>query len=139
MHTKKTSEATITPANERFPLARRYQAQIPETGKNVSNAALFSAAMPQSSPNSIQSFSPSRSSRDSASQKIVASRSVERLVSHTQRVHQNTTFGSKAHAQAEPTATLSEKIRLAIKRIGIHVSAEKRLLMLSKTNADERV
>ena len=59
-----------------------------------------------------------------------------RLVSQMARVHQNITLGSKAHAQAAPTATLSENIRRAIRKIGMQVSAEKRLFTLSSTKAD---
>jgi hypothetical protein len=51
-------------------------------------------------------------------------------------VHQNITLGSKAHAHAEPTATLSEKTLRAIRKIGMQVSAEKMLLSVSNTNAD---
>ena len=51
------------------------------------------------------------------------------------RVHQNITLGSKAHAQADPTTTFSEKIRRAIRKIGMHVSAENRLFTLSSTKA----
>ncbi len=45
-------------------------------------------------------------------------------------------FGSRAHAHAEPTATFPEKIRRAIRKIGMQVSAEKTLLSDSSTNAD---
>ena len=46
------------------------------------------------------------------------------------------TLGSKAQAQADPTATFSEKILRAIRKIGTQVSAEKTLLIVSSTNAD---
>ena len=144
---KNTIDASTTPARDRRvidcpamdrlpPFARRYQAHNPAAGRNDSSDVLVSAAIPHSSPNLIQGNQPSLSSRVSASQKIVASSSADKLVSHTQRVHQNMTFGSKAHAHAEPTATFSEKIRRAIKKIGMQVKAEKMLLMVSRTNAD---
>ncbi len=74
----------------------------------------------------------------SASQKITANSRVEKLVSHTQRVHQYMTYGRRPHVQAEPTATFSEKIRRAIRKIGMQVSAEKTLLTVSSTKADAR-
>ena len=67
---------------------------------------------------------------------MVAMSRAARLVSQIARVHQNITLGSKAHAQPEPTPTFSEKIRRAIRKIGMHVSAEKRLFTLSSTKAD---
>jgi hypothetical protein len=46
------------------------------------------------------------------------------------------TLGSKAQAQADPTATFSEKMRRAIRKIGIQASAENRLLSVNSVNAD---
>ena len=66
----------------------------------------------------------------------MASNRAARLVSHTQRVHQYMTAGSKAQSQAVQTATVSSKHRLPIRKMGMQVSAEKTLLMPSKTNAD---
>ena len=97
---------------------------------------LFSAATPHSNPKPNHGGQPSRSSIVRVSQKIVASNNAERLVSHTQRVHQNITLGSKAQAQADHTATFIEKIRRAIRKIGIQVRAEQRLLKANKTNAE---
>ncbi len=91
--------------------------------------------MPQSNPNSNQGRRPSRSSRVRASQISVANRSADRLVSHTERVHQNMTLGNKAQAQADPTATFSENMRRATRKIGTQVSAEKKLFSVSRTNA----
>ena len=92
--------------------------------------------MPQSSPNANQGGHPSRSSRVRASQKTAVSNNADRLVSQTQRVHQNMTLGSRAQAHDEPTATFSENIRRAIRKIGAHVSAEKTLFIASNTKAD---
>ena len=75
----------------------------------------------------------------SVSQKITASNSAARLVSHTQRVHQKMTDGSRAHVHADHTATLSSKHLLAIRNIGMQVSAEKTLLRLSRTKAEARL
>src|ERR1700733_7668303 len=137
MQAKKTTEARTMPAIDCLPrCARRYQAHNPATGRNESREVLVSAAIPQSSPNWIHGSRPSRSSRVNASQKIAASRSADKLVSQTQRVHQNITLGSNAHPHVEPTATFSEKILRAIRKIGTHVSAEKTLLSVSRTNAD---
>src|ERR1700739_162718 len=137
MHAKKTADASTTPSNDFLPrLARRYQAHNPAAGRNDSSGVLFSAAMPHNNPNSNQGMSPSRSSMISASQTIMVSRRADRLVSHTERVHQNITLGSKAQAQAEPTATFSENIRCAMRKMGMHVRAEKRLLSANITNAD---
>src|SRR5271154_1577103 len=88
----KTTEASTTPANEglcRF--VRLYHAQNPEAGRKAINTVLFSAAIPQNRPNQSQGPSPSRSSMVNANQKITANSSAEKLVSHTQRVHQNMT------------------------------------------------
>jgi hypothetical protein len=51
-------------------------------------------------------------------------------------VHQYITLGSSAHAHADPTATFTEKIRRAMRKIGIHVSAENTLFIVNSTNAD---
>jgi hypothetical protein len=51
-------------------------------------------------------------------------------------VHQNITFGNRAQAHADPTATLSEKILRPVRKMGMQVSAEKTLLSASKTNAE---
>jgi len=59
------------------------------SGRNATSTVLFSAAIPQSTPNSTQGRRPSRSSIVSASQKITANSSADKLVSHTHRVHQN--------------------------------------------------
>src|SRR5579872_2283599 len=137
MHAKKMTAASTTPAIDRLPhFARRYHVHNPAAGRNDSREVLLRAVMPQSSPNLIHGSQPSRSSMVSASQKIVVRSSAARLVSHTARAHQNMTFGSKAHAQAEPTATFSENIRCAIRKIGMQVSAEKMLLIVSSTNAE---
>src|SRR5258708_18256370 len=137
MQAKNKTEASTTPANDGLPrLARRYQAHNPEAGRNASSTVLLRAVIPQSTPNSSQGLRPSRSSRASVSQKIVAINRADRLVSHTQRVHQYITCGSSVQVQAAPMATFSEKIQRAVRKIGMHVSAEKRLLRLSNTNAD---
>src|SRR5579864_1559755 len=133
MQAQKTTEARTTPANDGRPrLERRYQAHITEAGRNDKSTVLFNATMPHRSPNSSHGTRPSRSSSVSAIHKMVVSSNADKLVSHTQRVHQKITLGSRAQAQAEPTATFSEKTRRAIKNIGIQVSAEKRLLILSR-------
>src|SRR5258708_4754409 len=137
MQAKKTADANTTPAADLLPrFARRCHAHNPAAGRNDSREVLLSAMMLHISPNSSHGSQPSRSSKVRVSQKMVASKSAARLVSHTERVHQNMTFGSRAHAQAEPTATFSEKIRLAIRKIGTQVSAEKILLIVSNTNAE---
>src|SRR5580658_387514 len=137
MHAKNTTEASTTPAKDCLPLrARRYHAHKPAAGRNDNNDVLLSAVTPHSSPNWNQGSQPSRSSSVSASQKIVVSSSAARLVSQIARVHQNITLGSRAHAQAEPTATFSENIRRAIRKIGTQVRAEKVLFIVSNTNAD---
>jgi hypothetical protein len=48
------------------------------------------------------------------------------------------TYGRRAQVQAEATATFSEKIRRAMRKIGMQVSAEKKLLRLRSTKADAR-
>src|SRR5579872_1763579 len=139
MHRKKTSEANAIPLKDRFPRRdRRYQVHKPAAGRNDRRDGLLRAAIPQSSPNSTHGSQPLRSSRSRASQTSVVSRNVDRLVSHTQRVDQNITFGSRAHAQAEPTAIFSEKILRAIRKIGRHVSAEKKLFSVRRKKADAR-
>src|SRR5437899_9712555 len=136
MHKRNKADASTTPLKDGLPrLNRRYQAHTPETGRNESSALLVSAATPQSRPNCSHGRSPSLSSISRASEKIAASKSAARLVSHTQRVHQNITDGSSTQAQAVHTATFSLKHRLAIRKIGMQVSAEKKLWMLSKTSA----
>src|SRR5438270_10362261 len=125
------------PANERLPrFQRRYQIHRPDAGRNERRDELVSAATPQSRPNPTQGIRPSSSSNFKASQKIAASSSAARLVSQTQRTLQYITVGSKAHAHALNTATFSLKHFRATKKIGMQVSAEKRLLIASKINAD---
>src|SRR5450631_107078 len=137
MHTKKMTDASTTPANDRLPRrARRYQAHSPAAGRNDSREVLLNAVMPHSIPNCSHGIQPSRSSRVRASQKIVVSSSAARLVSQIARVHQKMMLGSRAHAHAEPTATFSENIRRAMRKIGRQVSAEKTLFSISSTNAD---
>src|SRR5579871_332321 len=137
MQAKKIIEARTTPGSELFPrFARRDHAHKPAAGRNDSREVLFSAAIPQSAPNSSHGIQPSRSSRVSVSQKITASSSAERLVSQISRVHQNITFGSKAQAHAEPIATFLEKLRRAIWKMGMQVSAEQAELKVSSTNAE---
>src|ERR1700719_3237018 len=106
MHARKTTDANTIPAKDRLSrCARWYHAHNPAAGRNDSREVLLSAARPQSSPNSIHGCKPSRSSRVRASQKIVVSSSVDKLVSQIQRVDQNMTLGSRAQAHAEPIAT----------------------------------
>src|SRR5579859_1912708 len=137
MQTKKTTEASTTPPNDDLPcLERRYHAHSPAAGRNESREVLFRATIPHNRPNSSHGSRPSRSSIVSASQKMEASSKAERLVSHTARVHQNMTFGSKAQDQADQTPTCSENIRRPIRKIGMHVSAENTLFSASSTNAD---
>src|SRR5208283_5175768 len=137
MQARKTTDASTTPASDLFPrFERRYQAHNPAAGRNDSSDGLSNAMMPQSNPNSIHGSAPSRSSRVRASQKITAKSNADKLVSQTERVHQDMTFGSRAQAQADPTATFSENIRRAIRMIGTQVSAEKTLLSARSTNAD---
>src|SRR5579863_6154570 len=137
MQPKKTSDASTTPPNEVLPrLERRPHAHNPAGGKNASREVPFNAMMPHSNPNSNQGSHPSRSSSVSATQKISASSRADRLVSHTARVHQNITFGSSAQAHADHTATFSENTLRPIQKIGMQVSAEKRLFKASNTNAE---
>ena len=67
---------------------------------------------------------------------MVVINSAARLVSQIARVHQKITLGNSAHAHADPTATFSEKIRRAIRKIGMQVRAENTLLIASSTKAD---
>src|SRR5271165_2838365 len=128
---------SATPASDCLPrFRRRYHAHKPEAGRNASREVLASAAIPQSSPNWIHGTNPSLSSRSSVSQKTSASSNAARLVSHTQRVHQYITGGIIAHSQPVQTASFSSKHRLAIRKMGIQVSAEKKLLMLRSTSAE---
>src|ERR1700746_2618395 len=83
-----------------------------------------------------QGTQPLRSSMVRASHITPASSRADRLVSQTARVHQNITLGSSAHAHADMTATFSENIRFAIRKMGMHVSAEKTLLITSSTKAE---
>ena len=137
MHAKKMTAESTTPVSDRFPIfARRYQAHNPAAGKNDKREVLVSAMIPHSRPNSSQGHDPSRSSSVNVNQTTVANSSADKLVSQIHRVHQNMTFGSSAHAHADPTATLSEKIRRAILKIGTQVSAEHALLNVSSTKAD---
>src|ERR1700746_935850 len=137
MHAKNMSDASATPANDRFPrFALRYHAHRPAAGKNESREVPFKAISPHNTPNPTQARQPSWSSSRSASQNAVASSKAERLVSHTARVHQNITLGNKAHAHAEPTATFSENTRLPIRKIGMQVRAEQALFTVSSTKAE---
>src|SRR5580692_6297080 len=137
MQAKKMIDASTTPANDRLPsFARRYQTHNPAAGRNESREVPFRAMSPQSNPNSSQGSQPSRSSSVRASHRTVVSSRAERLVSQTARVHQNITLGSSAHAHADMTATFSVNIRFAIRKIGMHVSAEKTLLSTSSTKAE---
>src|SRR4029077_8266449 len=96
----KSKEANPPPANERLPrFQRRYHAHNPAAGRNASREVLVRAAIPQTSPNWSHGVSPSLSSRSSVSQKMSASSSAARLVSQTQRVHQNITDGKTAQIQ----------------------------------------
>src|SRR5580704_4423286 len=133
----KTTDASTTPPSERLPrFQRRCQGHNPETGRKASREVLVRALTPHSNPNHSHGFHPSFSSSSRVSQKITASSRAARLVSHTQRVHQYMTDGSKAQSHEVQTATFSLKQRLAIRKIGMQVSAEKTLLMLSRTNAE---
>src|SRR5260221_201457 len=137
MQTTNTNEASATPVSEGLPrFQRRYHAHNPEAGRNASREVLVSPAIPHSSPNESHGFSPFLSSRSRVSQKISASSSAARLVSHTQRVHQYMTGGITPHSQAVQIASLSLKHRLAIRKIGMQVSAEKKLLRPSSTTAE---
>src|SRR5579871_2671790 len=137
MQAKNMTDERATPTNERFlAFARRYQAHNPAAGKNDKREALFSVRIPHSSPNSTHGQRPSRSSIVKASHRITDSKRADSVVSHIQRVDQNITFGNRAHAQAEPTATFSEKVLRAILKIGTHVKAENALFSVSRTNAE---
>src|SRR6266496_4549799 len=137
MQAKKTSDAKAILLSDGLPrFARRYHTHSQAAGRNDSRTVLFNAVMPQRSPNSNQGSQPSRSSRVRASHKSVASRRADRLVSQTHFVHQYITLGSRAHAHAAPTATLSEKMRRAMRNIGTQVSAEKALLIVNSTLAE---
>jgi len=46
------------------------------------------------------------------------------------------TLGSSAHAHADPTATFWEKMRRAMRKMGMQVKAEKALFNVSSTNAE---
>src|SRR6266852_5743640 len=136
MQTTNTSDASATPASEgllRFQ--RRYPHHTPEAGRNASMEVLVSPAIPHNSPNLSHGFNPLRSSRSRVSQKISARSSAARLVSQTHRVHQYMTGGITAHSQAVQIANFSSKHRLAIRKIGMQVSAEKKLLRPSRTTA----
>src|SRR6185503_3768285 len=129
MVAKKKVAASATPANERFPvLNRRYHAHNPDAGRNVTSEVLVNTATPQSKPKPTQGLAISRFSSSNVSQKIIVSKNAARLVSQTQRVDQYITVGSKAQAHALQTPTFSLKHLRAIKKIGMHVSAEKMLL-----------
>src|ERR1700690_313774 len=133
----KNSEASATPASDDLPLFDdRYQAHNPDAGRNESREVLVNAATPQSIPNAIHGITPARSSISIVSQKITASSSAARLVSHTARVHQNMAKGSSAHIQEVQTATFSLKHRLAMRKIGMQVSAEQRLLKVRRISAE---
>ena len=80
----------------------------------------------------------SPSSITSVSQKSQVSRNAARLCSQTHRVAHVIIGGSNAHIQQVHKATLSPKLRLAIQKIAMQVSAEKTLLIASKTTADAR-
>ena len=84
-----------------------------------------SPKQPESQPGN-QSFSvlPDRGS----TKRSIASRSAARLVSQTHRVHQYITGGMTAQSQPLQIASLSLKHLFAIRKIGMQVSAEKRLL-----------
>src|SRR5689334_23101578 len=136
----KIHEASTTPASERFPARhRRCQIHNPDTGRNASREVLVSAEMPQSRPKAAHGRQPPRSSMSSVSQKISASKNAARLVSQTQRVHQYITDGSRAHSHPLQTATFSSKTFRAIRKMGMQVSAENRLLIESRITADAGV
>src|SRR6267154_4087380 len=119
MAATKKAEAKTTPPKERFPLFdRRHHAHSPDAGRNDSNETFVSAATPQSTPNPIHGVGPSKSSSFRVSQKIKASSSAARLVSHTQRVDQYITEGKSAQVHAVQTETFSLKHFFAIKKIG---------------------
>jgi hypothetical protein len=137
MAAKKKIAAKATPAKDRFPvLHRRYHVHNPDAGRNVTREVLVNTATPQSKPNAIHGITPSRFSNSNANQKIIASKQAARLVSHTQRVDQYMTVGNSAQPHALQTATFSLKHFRAIKKIGMHVNAEKILLMVRRMNAE---
>src|SRR5579862_4994769 len=137
MHATNTPADTTTPVSEGLPrFQRRYHAHSPEAGRNASREVLARAATPQSRPKRNQGISPSFSSRSRVSQNKIASSNAARLVSHTHRVHQYMTGGITAHSQAVQIASFSSKHRLAIRKMGMQVSAENRLLMVSRTRAE---
>src|SRR5579862_3468825 len=137
MHAQNTAADSATPAKDRFPRpARRYHAHNPVAGRKASRDVPFSAITPHNNPKPNQGSQPSRSSITSVSQMTRANNRADRLVSQMARVHQNMTLGSNAHAHADPTATFSENMRRAIRKIGMHVSAEQKLLKLKITMAD---
>src|SRR5215468_3713113 len=135
MQARNMIEASAIPANDRLPrLARWYQAHNTQAGKNASMEVFVSAAIPQSSPSSSQGCRPSRCSNSSVRKKIVASSRAARLVSQTQRVANPE--GMSAHNHEAHTATFSLKHRRAIRKMGMHVSAEKMPFKISRTSAD---
>src|SRR6266705_6099333 len=138
MQAKNMIEAAATPAADRLPsVKRQYNTQSPEASKNANMEGFVSAAIPHSSPNSIQGRIPSCSSSWSVSQKMIASSNAARLVSQTHRVAKPD--GSSAQNHDAHPATLSSKQRRAIRKIGMHVNAEKTLFNISRTSADDRV
>src|SRR6267154_1715753 len=137
MQATNTSAASTTPVMEGLSrFARRYHAHNPAAGRNASREVLVRPAIPHSSPNCSHEVNPFLSSRSRVSQKMRASSSAARLVSHTQRVHQYMTGGNTAQSQAVQTASFSLKHFLAIRKIGMQVSAEKRLLRPRRTIAE---
>src|SRR6266700_3052920 len=118
---------------------RRYHAHSPDAGRNASREVLVNAATPHKIPYAIHGFAPRDSSSCRVSQKRTTRISAARLVSHTQRVHQYITEGKSAHSHAVHTATFSAKHFLAIRKMGIQVSAEKALFRLSRISAEVRV
>src|SRR5246127_5446503 len=138
MQAKNMIEAAATPPSDRLPrFARRYHTHNPEVGKNDNMEVLVSVAIPHSSPNSNQGHRPSCSSTSSVSQKMIASSNAARLVSQTHRVAKPD--GSSAQNHDAHTAIFSSKHRLAIKKMGTQVSAEKILFNISSASAEDRV
>ena len=89
MQAKKITDASTIPPKEDLPrLLRWYHAHKPDTGKNESREGLVSAATPQSSPKKSQGLRPFVVSKLRVRRKISAMSKADRLVSHTQRVHQ---------------------------------------------------
>src|SRR6266851_3110125 len=118
----KNNAANTPPASADLPFFEDpYQAHNPEGGRNESREVLVRATTPQSMPNAIQGMTPVSSSISSVSQKITASSSAARLVSHTERVDQNMAKGSSAHIQEVQTATFSLKHRRAMRKTGMQV------------------